>query len=251
MNAVFCADLPPRFSMVIPAYNEAAWLPAMLDSASIARKRYRGGANAIEIIVADNASTDATAQIARERGFTVAAVEKRAIAAARNGGAALARGEFLCFVDADSRIHPETFNAIDAALASGRFVVGATGVHPERWSVGIAVTWLFALPILWLAGMDAGVVFCRRSDFEAIGGYDESLLFAEDVKLLLDLKRLGRRRGERFVRARGAVTITSARKFDKHGEWHFLAAMPKSLWWAMFSRKSIDRFARNYWYEDR
>ena len=56
---------------------------------------------------------------------------------------------------------------------------------------------------------------------------------------------------ERFVRARGAITITSARKFDKHGEWHFLAAMPKSLWWAMFSRKSIDRFARNYWYEDR
>ena len=102
-----------------------------------------------------------------------------------------------------------------------------------------------------LAGMDAGVVFCRRSDFETIGGYDESLLFAEDVKLLLDLKRLGRPRGERFVRARGAITITSARKFDKHGEWHFLAAMPKSLWWAMFSRNSIDQWARNYWYEDR
>lgn len=237
--------------MVIPAYNEEAWLPRLLDSADIARERYRGGADAIEIIVADNASTDATAQIARERGFTVTAVEKRAIAAARNGGAKLARGEFLCFIDADSRIHPETFNAIDAALATGRFVAGATGIHPERWSAGIAATWLLAFPVARLAGMDAGVVFCRRRDFETIGGYDESLLFAEDVRLLLDLKRLGRQRGERFVRARGAITITSARKFDKHGDWHFLAAMAKTLWWALFSHKSIDRFARNYWYEDR
>jgi glycosyltransferase involved in cell wall biosynthesis len=251
MIAAFPADPTPRFSMIIPAYNEEAWLPRLLDSAGIARERYRGGADAIEIIVADNASTDATAHIARAHGFKVVTVEKRAIAAARNGGAKLARGEFLCFIDADSRIHPETFNAIDAALAAGRFVAGATGIHPERWSVGIAATWLLALPVARLAGMDAGVVFCRRSDFETIGGYDESLLFAEDVKLLLDLKRLGRPRGERFVRARGAITITSARKFDKHGEWHFLAAMPKSLWWAMFSRNSIDQWARNYWYEDR
>jgi len=137
--------------MVIPAYNEEAWLPRLLDSAGIARERYRGGADAIEIIVADNDSTDATAHIARAHGFKVVTVEKRAIAAARNGGAKLARGEFLCFIDADSRIHPETFNAIDAALAAGRFVAGATGIHPERWSVGIAATWLLALPLgnLW------------------------------------------------------------------------------------------------------
>lgn len=53
--------------MVIPACNEKARLPRLLDSAAIARGRYRGGANAIEIIVADNASTDATARIARAR----------------------------------------------------------------------------------------------------------------------------------------------------------------------------------------
>ena len=51
--------------------------------------------------------------------------------------------------------------------------------------------------------------------------------------------------------ARGAITITSARKFGRHGERHFLAAMPRSLWRAVFSRNSMDQWARNYWYEDR
>src|SRR5207248_1252646 len=85
----------PRFSLVIPAYNEEAYLPRLLDSVDAARARYAGGPEAIEVIVADNASTDATARLAAERGCRVARVEKRVIAAARNGGAALARGEIL------------------------------------------------------------------------------------------------------------------------------------------------------------
>ena len=164
-----------RFSLVIPAYNEAVLLPALLDSVDAARERYRGGRDSIEVIVADNASSDATAAIATARGCRVAPVEKRLIAAARNGGAAVAQGEIICFIDADSRIHAETFNAIDDVMASGKAIVGATGVRMDRWSVGILVTWLIALPIVYLMGMDAGVVFCRRADFEAIGGYDETL----------------------------------------------------------------------------
>ena len=71
----------PRFSLVVPAFNEANWLNGLLDTVDIARRQYRGGAYAIEVIVADNASTDATAAIAHERGCRVAHVEKRAIAA--------------------------------------------------------------------------------------------------------------------------------------------------------------------------
>ncbi len=43
----------------------------------------------------------------------------------------------MCFVDADTRIHGETFRAIDDALAGGRVVGGATGVRLERWSPGM------------------------------------------------------------------------------------------------------------------
>jgi glycosyltransferase involved in cell wall biosynthesis len=46
----------PRFSLIIPAYNEEAYLPAMLNSAAAARARYAGGPEAIEIGVVDNAA---------------------------------------------------------------------------------------------------------------------------------------------------------------------------------------------------
>ncbi len=146
-----------RHSLVIPAYNEARLLPRLLDSVDVARSRYQKN---LQVIVADNASTDATAAIAAARGCEVARVEKRRIAAARNGGARLARGESACFIDADSSIHPETFNAIDQALARPDVVGGATGVFPERWSVGIAFTWMVMLPVVFVTGMDTGAARC-------------------------------------------------------------------------------------------
>ena len=241
----------PRFSLVIPAYNEANWLPTLLDSVDAARLRYRGGADAVEVIVANNASTDETAAIAEARGCRVAYIEKRAIAAARNGGAAIAQGEIVCFIDADSRIHADTFNAIDNILTRRTVIVGATGVRPDRWSLGLFVTWLIAVPIVYLCGMDAGVVFCRRADFNAIGGYDESMFYAEDIQLLADLKRLGRARKQGFARAKGVIAITSTRKYDKHGDWHYLTVMPRVGFWLLFDKARVEKYTREYWYEDR
>jgi glycosyltransferase involved in cell wall biosynthesis len=208
-------------------------------------------AEAIEIIVADNGSTDATAQIALEFGCRVAPVEKRVIAASRNGGAAVAQGEILCFLDADSVLHPNSFVAVAAAMADPRNVGGATGVTMDRWSAGIALTYVMMLPIVWLTGGDTGVVFCQRADFEALGGYDETRLVAEDVDFLWRLRRLGRSRGQRLVRLRRVKAITSTRKFDKHGDWHWFTQMPAIAWKLLRDRHAIDQFARRYWYEDR
>jgi glycosyltransferase involved in cell wall biosynthesis len=240
----------PRISLVIPAYNEEQLLPRLLDSVEAARERFRHGRSAIEVIVADNLSTDATARIARERGCTVVTETKRCIAAVRNRGAQAARGELLAFVDADSRLHPETFNAIDFAMASGRFVAGATGVRMERWSPGIVASWVVLVPWAILLRMDTGVVFCRAEDFRAVGGYNEERLYAEDVQLLLDLRRLGRPRGQRLVRLAGAKTIASARKFDRHGEWHYFTRMPRLAWLMLVDPRASTAFAREYWYGD-
>ena len=73
-----------RFSLIIPAYNEETVLPALLDTIDIARDRFHGGPDAIEVIVSDNTSTDTTASIARSRNCTVVQEEKRIIAAVRN-----------------------------------------------------------------------------------------------------------------------------------------------------------------------
>lgn len=244
----------PRVSLVIPAWNEAERLPRLLDSVDAARRRWceHGGApEAIEVIVADNGSTDATAAIAAQRGCRVATVEKRAIAASRNGGAALAQGDIVAFLDADSLMHADTFLAVSIAMDDARAVGGATGVTMERWSPGIALTYAMMLPVVWVTGFDTGVVFCRRADFEAIGGYDESRLVAEDVDFLWRLRRLGRQRRQRLVRLRGVRAVTSTRKFDRHGDWHYFLQMPVVLWKLLRDPGSLDGFARRYWYDGR
>lgn len=247
---------PPRFSLVIPAYNEEELLPRLLDSVDEARRRYQGGRDAIEVIVADNASTDRTAEVARARGCVVVPVEKRAIAAARNGGARAARGEILTFIDADSSIDPSTFDEIDRILTD-RIVGGATGLRLEKQSPGTALTFAMLVavgsllrvalgepPIL---NIDAGVVFCRRRDFDEIGGYNERRLYAEDAQLLFDLKRLARKRGQRLARGSRAPAMFSTRKFDQHGQWHYFI-LPLRMLLSVFGPRSDD-WARRYWYE--
>jgi glycosyltransferase involved in cell wall biosynthesis len=240
-----------HISLIIPAFNEELYLPALLDTVDVARQRYTGGSQAVEIIVADNASTDHTAEIARSRGCRVIYVEKRSIAAARNGGARVAQGETVAFVDADSQIHPETFSAIDRTLAAGRVVVGATGVRLSRISPALAIMFLLTVPMTRIAGLDTGVVFCRREDWEAVGGYNEERLVAEDVQFLFDIKRLGRARGQRFARAKAVKAITSTRKFDKHGDWRFLMEMFRAPLWWLCRPSALERWVRRYWYEDR
>jgi glycosyltransferase involved in cell wall biosynthesis len=238
----------PRFSVVIPASNEERLLGRLLDSIDVARTNY-GQADAIEVIVADNVSTDRTAEIATARGCQVVSTAKRVIAAVRNAGARAARGEFLAFVDADARVHPQTFIEIDKALATGRVVGGATGAALERWSLGISLVYLILVPIAFITGMDTGVVFVRRKDFEELGGYDESRLVAEDVAFLLALKRLGKTRGQRLKRVTSAKVIVSTRKFDEFGDWHTFSMITEGVRHLM-NRKPTE-FTDKYWYKPR
>jgi glycosyltransferase involved in cell wall biosynthesis len=251
------APSPPRFSLVIPAFNEEALLPRLLDSVDRARMRYDGGPESIEVIVADDGSTDATAGIARARGCRTVAAGARRIARARNAGARAARGTILAFVDADSQVHPETFNMIDCLLDSGRVIGGTTGAIFERQSAGLRCTFA-GIALLGLAfrgsralrnrGMDTGVVFCARADFEAIGGYRENYRWGEDVWLLFDLRRRGWRSGRRLEGATRAPALFSTRKFDRYGDWHYFSMPLRLLWEALRGR---DDAANRYWYGPR
>lgn len=241
----------PQLSVVIPAYNESRYLPRLLDSITVARARFGAVADAIEVIVADNASTDDTAAIAVARGCRLATVSKRVIGASRNGGAAIATAPIVCFVDADMQVHPGSFIAIATAMTNERFVGGATGVTMERWSTGIVATFAVALPLLWLTGMDTGVVFCRRADFVAVGGYAEDRHYAEDVDFLWKLIRLGWKRGQRLTRLRPVKAIASARKFDRYGDWHYFWFMPSLLPGTWKRERSGSPRAREYWYDNR
>ncbi len=94
-------------------------------------------------------------------------------------------------------------------------------------------------------------MFCRRRDFEEIGGYNENRFFAEDIQLLLDLSRHGRKRGQRLARGTKARAVCSTRKFDEYGDWHYFSA-PVRLPWSMVRHPSAtNAFTKRYWYEDR
>jgi glycosyltransferase involved in cell wall biosynthesis len=241
-----------HFSLIIPARNEENYLPRLLDSVAIARKNYHRGSDAVEVIVSDNISTDKTAEIAESHGCIVVKEEKRIIAAVRNAGAAVATGEIICFLDADSQIHPDTFNAIEQAISSGKVIGGATGVTLDRMTLGIALTYyLVMLPMILITGMDTGVVFCRRTDFIQLGGYNEQKQFAEDVDFIVRLKLLGRKRKQKLIRLTSARAVASMRKFKQHGNWHYFSLMMRGFPAIFFPSKRFEKFARKYWYNDR
>ncbi len=251
----------PNISLIIPAWNEARFLPRLLDSIEQARARYAAGAQGVEVIVADNGSTDETADIARRHGCRVISVTERCIAVARNTGAAIAQADILAFADADFRLHPETFNFIDAVMQPTAFVGGGTGITMERWSLGIRLSWLMIVPLIRVMGLDGGVWFCRRSDFERVGGFNTSLRAGEDVQFLLMLKHLGRRGSpsQRFatrstarqLRLVAPLVVNSARKFDQHGDWHMLVDISRVLIWLVFCRRKFHAYIQRYWYENR
>ncbi len=228
----------------MPALNEEGYLPDLLESASTAAESFRHGSDAVEVVVADNGSADRTAEIAREHGCVVVTVATRAIAAVRNGGATASKGEILAFVDADSRLHPEVFNAIETTL-SPRVIVGVTGIRMSRSSLGIGLTMLVVGAVTRLLRAGPGVIFCRRKDWLEVGGFDESRLYAEDVKFQSALKRLGRSRGQGFAWAKGVPTVSSARKYDEHGDWHAFGL----LWNWVRGPAAFRQFVRRYWYD--
>lgn len=85
----------PTISVIIPAYNEAAALPACLES--LKSQTY----SALEIIVVDNNSTDATAALAEQHGARVLQEPTQGILAARTAGFDAAHGDIIARTDAD------------------------------------------------------------------------------------------------------------------------------------------------------
>jgi glycosyltransferase involved in cell wall biosynthesis len=122
-----CSSARPLVSVVIPAYNGAETLPACLSalqSQTLPPDQY-------EIIVVDDGSTDGTAEVARRFGVRVLSQLNAGPAAARNRGAIEARGELLCFTDADCAPAADWLACMATALVTPG-VVGVKGVYRTR-----------------------------------------------------------------------------------------------------------------------
>jgi glycosyltransferase involved in cell wall biosynthesis len=239
----------PKFSIIIPAHNEEKHLPLCLDAIAAASKSFPG---AVQTIVVLNRCTDDTEAVARARADLVLRQDRKSIAATRNCGAQAARGDIVITIDADSRMTPNMLARVDHRLRNPRCVGGGVIIHPERVSLGIALTalvfWVLALPL----GLSAGMFWCRREDFAALGGFDERLHSGEDIDFARRLKALGRSRGQRYGTIMSAQIVTSCRKFDMFGDWFTLKLLVKNprLFWDGLHGKSRE-LGERYWYNCR
>jgi glycosyltransferase involved in cell wall biosynthesis len=201
-------------SLIVPAHNEELELPATLEAIHAAA---RGVIEPYEIIVVDDASTDATPEIASRAGAKVVHIGRRQIAAARNAGARAAQGECLFFVDADTRINRthviEAIAALKAGCAGGSARVALDGSIPI-WGRVL----LHGFGTLYF-GLNLGAgafLFTNRRNFETVGGFDEQYFAGEEVYFSLALRKLGR-----FKVLREPI-VTSGRKLRMYPARQFL-----------------------------
>jgi len=204
----------------VPAHNEEAYLGACLDAIEAAARPFPGE---VEVIVVLNRCSDRSEEIARTRGAHVVHEDAKNLARIRNAGARVAQGDVIVTVDADSRMSANMLVEIERALATGRTIGGAVPILADRLSLGIAVTWLMLAPYAILRyRVSGGLFWCRREDFEALGGFDERFVSGEDLDFAVRLRAHGHALGKRFKVLWRTSIRTSTRKFDALGHWYLV-----------------------------
>lgn len=208
------------FSIIIPAYNEEQFLPQTLAAVQRAIRKL---GEPVEIIVADNCSTDGTAELAREHGARVVNVTTRCISTVRNEGAVAASGKYLVFVDADDLMSENLLVEVKKVLDNGAYIGGGVArTRYDRDSWGIRFTHGFVQMGLSFTGLSMFLFYLPAEAFQATGGFDEMLLSTEDYDFAKRLRALGRSRGLRYKNLRSAYLVKSSRKFKEYGDWVFL-----------------------------
>lgn len=202
-------------TLIICAHNEERVLGETID---IAKKFSNGGFR--EIVVVDNASTDATAQVAREHGARIVYESRKGLPAARQCGYENSSSEYLAYIDADTLITSDWLKKAQKYFASYPDAVSLSG--PRRYFGAtrfrlrfLNAMWVLAPIAYWVVGymLLGGNFVVKRSALEKIGGFDTSVAFyGEDTILARQLSKLGKTlfRMDFYVYA-------SARRFEKEG----------------------------------
>jgi glycosyltransferase involved in cell wall biosynthesis len=197
-------DDNPLVSVVVPAFNAANTIAETLHS--ISRQTYP----ALEIVVVDDGSTDATAEIARRHGdprLRVVAKANGGVASARNAGIRDSKGAFVAFIDADDLWHPTKIaKQLQVLLAGGpdmalvyapfRLIDGDGRVlaSPHKYGVN---GWVIHRHFYSNLVGNGSALLVRRSVLEEFGGFDTCLMeqSAEGCEdLLLQLRIAARYR---------------------------------------------------------
>lgn len=239
-----------QFSLIIPAWNESAFIAQTLEKVTaVLADVERHGDHRAELIVVDNNSTDATAEIARSFGATVVFEPVNQIARARNRGAQAASGDVLIFLDADTTCSANLLNHVLARLATNTVAGGGSIIAPDKPVAAAAMRGIrFWNAISRNANLAAGCfVFCRRDAFDAIGGFSDKVYAGEEIFLSRALKRWGRQHGMRFEIMVMDAVVTSARKL----EWYSTLQLARQTLLLLIPGALFSRRLCKTWYDDR
>jgi rSAM/selenodomain-associated transferase 2 len=225
-------------SIIIPTLNEEAGIASALDALTALR------AAGCEVIVADGGSGDRTAALAHPHCDRVVAAP-RGRGAQMNAGAAVARGDVLLFLHADTRLPAGADRLILRELARskrawGRFDVRIVGRHPLLGIVACLMNWRSRL-----TGIATGdqAMFVERRAFVAAGRFP-------DIALMEDIALSARLRQVTPPVSLAARVTTSGRRWDDHGFMRTVVLMWR-LRAAFFRGSDPGALARAYGYVPR
>lgn len=235
-----------NISIVIPAHNEERYIGKCLASIN---NQLIPDEVSIETIVVINRCSDRTEEVAKSYGAIVLSNESKNISAIKNTGVNAAKSEWIITIDADSWMSQGVLAEVCRSARSFNCLGGGIRIKPERMSLGIACGYGMMLVPAYILGLSFGMYWFRKSDFEAIGGFDEKRHIAEDVDFLRKLKSHGRKFGKRHKIISKVSIVTSCRKFDEFGDWHFVRIFSNPLQ----VRRAISGKDKEYldknWYE--
>jgi len=185
----------PRVSVIVPAHNAEKTLGAVLDGLA----GQDGAHDRVEVIVVDNRSTDATAEVAGSRGARLVAEDDvQSAAAARNRGIAAARGEVLAFLDADCVPVPGWIASALASLAEtgAGLLGGRVDTRPGSGPAWLAhydrLSYVRQAERIAASGLSASAnLIVRREVIERIGPFRTELRAAEDDEFCLRARAAG------------------------------------------------------------
>lgn len=213
------------FSIIIPTLNEQDNLPILLNS--IKNQNY----NDYEVIIADSLSQDQTKKIAlsfkKKIGhFRFFKNKFKSVGAARNFGAQMARGQFLIFFDADVEIEKEFLKRINEKINQYHLDVLTVWNRAKKgWRGKIIFSLLnFSMTLFQKIKPSANgpCIIVKKTLFEKVKGFDETIIFGEDFDLIQRLWKIG----AKFKVFSQPILYVSTRRFEKEG---LLLSLYKSI----------------------
>lgn len=222
-----------KLSIIVPILNEAYELPDLL--AHLAPQARHG----TETIFVDGGSRDGSAEIAERAGFSLVRTEAGR-ARQMNAAAALATGDILLFLHADTRLPPDAATAITRALTTSRHVWGRFDVTIKGRPFMLRIVSCLMNLRSRLTGIATGdqAIFMTRQAFDTIGGFPDQALM-EDIEISKRLLKITR---PACIARR---VLTSGRRWETRGIWRTIVLMWR-LRWGYWRGVPVEQLAKAY-----